>query len=113
MDWTPIILAVLALIGTVITVIIKPLVTKKLEEAKAKLDTEQREKLDYWMRVLIAAAETVYTETGAGEKKTAWVIQQLANMGLSFDEDLVAEAIKGLCRELTASGVINSLRATH
>ena len=100
MNWTEIILAVLALMGAVVTGIVIPLI-------KSKLSTAQLEKLDYWMRVLIAAAETQITGEKMGEQKKAWVLDQLERTGLMFDRDVVSKAIDGICRELTADLVIN------
>lgn len=100
MDWTEIILAVIALIGAVLTGVVVPYL-------KSKLSADQLETLDYWLRVLIAAAETEFKGAGMGEQKKQWVIKELAKTGLKFDESEVSNAIDGLCRELTASAVIN------
>lgn len=107
-NWTPIILGIIALISTVVTVIIKPLVAKKIEEVKGSLSAQQRETLDYWMGIFIAAAESVYVGANLGEKKATWVVEQLQKLGLEFDEATVRTAIIGMCRDLTAKGVINT-----
>lgn len=101
MNYTEIILAVLALISAIVTGIIVPVV-------KSKLDSDQLAKVDYWMNVLIAAAETEYKGEKMGELKKQWVIDQMKAMGLKFDEAVISNAITGLCRELTSSGVINT-----
>ena len=108
MDWTQIILAVIALLGAAATALLRPLIAKKLEEAKASLGEKQRETLDYWMKVYIAAAESLFEGSGLGEKKSEWVITQLQRRGLRFDAESVADAITGLCRELTAGRIINN-----
>lgn len=100
MNWTPIILAILALISAIMTTIIAPLVKNKLTEA-------QLTNLDYWMRVLIAAAETEIDGEKMGEAKKMWVLGKLKAMGIDFDEAIISAAIDGICRELTAEAIIN------
>lgn len=101
MDITEIMVGIISLLGIVLTGIIIPLV-------KAKLNETQLNKLNYWMEVLIAAAETHYQGQAMGEKKKEWVLAQLKNVGLNFDESIVSAAIDGLCRELTTGEVINN-----
>lgn len=100
METTDIILAVIALLSAIVTGVIIPLV-------KSKLNSDQLAAVDYWMNVLIAAAETEFKGEKMGQAKKEWVINQLVSMGLKFDEEAVSAAIDGLCRELTANGVIN------
>lgn len=100
MNWTEIILAVLGLLSAVLTGFLIPYI-------KGKLSTSQLEKLDYWIRTLIAAAETEFQGEQMGAKKKAWVLDQLETTGLKFDRDAVGKAIDGLCRVLTAQAVIN------
>ena len=100
MEVTEIFLAILTLISAVVTGIIVPLV-------KSKLNADHLAKLDYWLNVLIAAAETEFNGEKMGEKKKEWVISELKKIGLKFDEKAVSSAIDGLCRELTSTGVIN------
>lgn len=107
-NWTPIILGIIALISAIFTTIVKPLVQKKIEEAKANMTAQQRETLDYWLTIMIAAAESVYIGANLGEKKATWVIEQLHKLDLMFDEATVRTAIMGMCRDLTAKGVINT-----
>lgn len=100
MEITDIILAVLALISAIVTGIVIPLV-------KSKLNNEQLDMLDYWLNVLIAAAETKYKGQSMGAQKKEWVLNELQEMGLKFDVEAVSAAIDGLCRDLTSKGVIN------
>lgn len=100
METTDIILAVIALISAIVTGVIIPLV-------KSKLNSEQLSVVDYWLNVLIAAAETEFNGEKMGAAKKEWVINQLHALGLKFDEEAVSSAIDGLCRDLTSKGVIN------
>ena len=107
MDWTQIILAVIALIGTVITTLLVPYIKTKLDQAKASLSNEQLDTLMYWVRTFINAAEEIFTAKGSGADKTDFVIERLRAMGLTFDEDTVLVAIKGLCHTMTVDGYLN------
>jgi Na+-translocating ferredoxin:NAD+ oxidoreductase RnfG subunit len=101
MDWTQIILAVIALIAAVVTGLLIPLMQEKI-------GAERLEKMNYWLKVLIAAAETAFPDRGMGGKKSEWVMLALQKLGLGFDAGIVRDAITGLCRKLTADGVINN-----
>ena len=100
MDWTKVFLALLTIIGAVITGMLIPWF-------KSKLNAEQLNKLDYWLRIFIAAAETAFGK-GEGAKKKQWVLERICSLGLTFDLDAVSDAIDGLCRELTAAAIINT-----
>lgn len=100
MQTTDVICAIIALVGAVFTGIVIPYV-------KSKLNKDQLDVLNYWLNVLIAAAETNFKGVSMGAAKKEWVIEQLQEMGLKFDEEAVSAAIDGLCRELTSAGVIN------
>lgn len=100
METTEIILAVISLIGVVLTGVIIPFI-------KSKLNTEQLDVLNYWTNVLIAAAETEFKGEKMGTLKKEWVLNQLELLGLKFDREAVSIAVDGLCRDLTSKGVIN------
>ena len=104
LDLTQIIVAILTLIGIIITSVVVPYY-------KSKTTAEQQAKVDYWLRIFIAAAETAYTEQGMGEKKKKQVLDNITEWaekhGIKIDIDEILVAIDGLCRELTASKVIN------
>lgn len=108
MDYTQIILAVLAIISAVITSVIIPYLRKHTAVLNEQMDAGQREKLDYWMNIFITAAESIFKETGGGATKKAWVIGQLRYLGLVFDERIVSDAIEGVFQQLTTGGLINT-----
>jgi hypothetical protein len=101
MDYTQIILTFLALLGAIITTVIVPWIRRKLSES-------QQSNLEFYLRILVAAAETAFKDEGAGAEKKQWVIDRLSEYGIRFDVDLVSDAIEAMVRELTASGVINN-----
>lgn len=100
MDYTQIILAIIALLGAIITTFVVPWIRRKLTES-------QQRDLQFYLRILVAAAETLFSSEGVGAEKKQWVIDQLARYGIHFDADLVSDAIEAMVRELTADGVIN------
>ena len=101
MDYTKIILTFLALLGAIITTVIVPWIRRKLSES-------QQRNLEFYLRILVAAAETAFHDEGAGAEKKQWVIDRLSEYGIRFDVDLVSDAIEAMVRELTATGVINN-----
>ena len=101
MDYTQIILTFMALLGAIITTVIVPWIRRKLSES-------QQRNLEFYLRILVAAAETAFKDEGAGAEKKQWVIDRLSEYGIHFDVDLVSDAIEAMVRELTASGVINN-----
>ena len=107
-DFTAIITAIISLVSAIILYVLVPYLKKKRQEAEANMTAESRETLDYWLRVFISAAETVYEGSGLGGRKADWVILQLQKLGLAFDEETVRDAITGICRTLTAEGIINT-----
>lgn len=100
MDYTQIILTFLALLGAIITTVIVPWIRRKLSES-------QQRNLEFYLRILVAAAETAFKDEGAGAEKKQWVIDRLSEYGIRFDVDLVSDAIEAMVRELTATKVIN------
>lgn len=101
MDYTQIILTFMALLGAIITTVVVPWIRRKLSES-------QQRDLQFYLRILVAAAETAFKDDGAGAEKKQWVIDRLAEYGIHFDVDLVSDAIEAMVRELTASRVINN-----
>lgn len=99
-NWTGVFLGLIALVSAVLTGILIPWF-------KSKLNAEQLNKLDYWLRIFIAAAETAFG-AGTGEAKKQWVLERIKSLGLNFDAQAVSDAIDALCRELTAAAIINT-----
>lgn len=100
-DWTCIMVTALTFISAVMTSFLIPLI-------RSRVDADKLKKFDYWLRLLIEAAETAFPDRSQGALKAAQVAERLKEKGLRFDEETVREAINALCRELTADGVINT-----
>lgn len=68
-----IVLAIIPVLGTIITVFIIPLI-------KEKIGAEKLAKYEYWADLAVRAAEMLWTETGHGEDKKQYVVKFLTNM---------------------------------
>ena len=68
-DWTEIIMALIGLLGTIITLVLVPYFTAKTKDFKASLTEKQRSTFDYWVDVAVKAFEVYYKESGQGPVK--------------------------------------------
>lgn len=107
MDVTKLVLAILALVSTVMTTVIVPWVKIKITEAKAKLNEQQQNNLVKWAKIAVDAAEMIYTESGAGKMKKAFVekfmVDYLSKHNIAFDSEQVNLAIEAAVLELKNS----------
>lgn len=89
-DITPIIVAIITLIGSVITVYVVPYIKSKLKES-------DRENLEQWVEIATRAAEQLYI---SGELKTTgmsrkeYVINFLEKKGFTIDMDQIVTLIE-------------------
>lgn len=93
-DITPIVEAVVALIGVVITCIVIPYV-------RSKTTAQQREELNAWIKIAVAAAEQIYQGAGRGEEKKQYVLDWLEDHNITVDEDRIDALIEAAVYELT------------
>ena len=73
-DLTPILQLLFALLSAVVTGLLIPLL-------KAKLSAEKSEKLAFWIKKAVAAAEQLFG-SGTGEQKKDYVLSFLLDQGL-------------------------------
>ena len=66
-------LALIPVACTVLTAFIIPLI-------KEQISTERLRKYEYWVNVAVNAAEMLFTESGMGENKKAYVVKFLTDM---------------------------------
>lgn len=104
-DLTPILQAAVTLIGTIITVLVIPLI-------KSKTNAQQLERMQAWTRIAVSAAEQLYAESGQGEKKKAYVLAFLKQHGFTVDmatlDALIEAAVNALKNDqgfITVEGV--------
>lgn len=93
-DITPIVEAVVALIGVIITCIVIPYV-------RSKTTAQQREELNAWIKIAVAAAEQIYQGAGRGEEKKQYVLAWLEDHNVTVDEDRIDALIEAAVYELT------------
>lgn len=93
-DITPIIEAVIALAGVVVSCVLIPYI-------KSKTTTEQQKEINAWVKIAVSAAEQIYKGSGRGEEKKAYVIQWLRGRGITVDEAKLDALIEAAVYELT------------
>ena len=103
-DWTEILLAVITLLGLIVTGVIVPFVKAKTENAKAQLTEKQRENLEYWAGVGVQSAEIYFEETGAGVRKkeevTEFLLEFVADKGLDISNYQISVLIDAVVENL-------------
>lgn len=87
MNITPILEALVVLIGAVITGVIVPYI-------KSRTSAQQQEELMVWIRVAVTAAEQLYTASGMGKEKKEYVLNWLAMHGISVDNERIDAMIE-------------------
>ena len=96
-DWTELIIGIASI---VVTAVLIPLLREKSKQIKT-------ESLNYWLRVLMAAAETYFSD-GEGKKKKEWVIDQLQQMFKGIDVATLENALEAMFRQLVVDGILNN-----
>ena len=99
-DYTELLQAVIALLATLITTFVIPLIRKKLS-------TEKTEELKKWVGVAVKAAEQIYGSK-TGQKKKEYVLIFLLSKGIKFDADEVAALIESEVYKLTQGDTVTS-----
>lgn len=97
-DITPIFEAVIALIAVVISAIVIPYI-------KSKTTAQQQAEISAWVKIAVSAAEQIYTGSGRGAEKKAYVLDWLRAHGVTVDESKLDAMIESAVYELK-SGVI-------
>lgn len=90
---TIIIEAVFALIAAVITAIVIPYI-------KSKTTAQQQAEINAWVKIAVSAAEQIYNGSGRGEEKKAYVLNWLAEHGITLDEERIDALIEAAVYEL-------------
>ena len=98
-DLTPIIEAVAALIGVVITCILVPFI-------RSKTTAEQQKEINAWVKIAVSAAEQIFKGSGRGEEKKQYVIAWLKERGFTVDENELDALIEAAVYELNTNGIV-------
>ncbi len=97
-DVTPIVEAIIALVGTVVTCVLVPYI-------KSRTSSEQQREINAWVKIAVAAAEQIYVGQGRGDEKKKYVLEWLQKHGISVNEAKLDALIEAAVYELT-QGII-------
>lgn len=93
MNITPFVNAVIALTAAVITAFVIPWI-------KSKTTSAQREEIDVWIKTAVTAAEQIFTESGKGKEKKAYVLKFLEEKNFGIDAEsidiMIESAVKNM-----------------
>lgn len=92
-DITPIVQAVFALIAAIITAIVIPYI-------KSRTTAQQREQMLAWVNIAVSAAEQIFTGSGRGAEKKAYVLDWLKAHGMSLDESTLDAMIESAVHDM-------------
>lgn len=92
-DITPIVQAVFALVGVLMTSLLIPWI-------RSKTTAEQQEEIKQWVKIAVAAAEQIFVGQGRGEEKKQWVLEFLSKYNLKVDLDAIDAMIEAAVWEL-------------
>ena len=98
-DLTQIILAVITLIGALLTKYIIPILKSKLLSEESKLSENQRMLVALAIKTAVTAAEQLY-KSDEGEKKKQYVLALLRSQGFDVDTSAMDAAIEAAVLEL-------------
>lgn len=93
MDITPVVNAVIALAAALITAFAIPWI-------KSKTASAQREEIEIWVKTAVTAAEQIFTESGMGREKKAYVLKFLEEKNLKIDEESVDLMIESAVKNM-------------
>ena len=92
-DFTPVLKAVVGLCAAIITTFVVPYI-------KSKTTAEQQKEINAWVKIAVAAAEQIYTGSGRGEEKKAYVVEWLRSHGVTLDPEKLDAMIEAAVYEL-------------
>lgn len=101
-DFNVVIEAVAALIAALISAVLIPWIRNKISAA-------QFEQIKLWVNIAVEAAEQLYTGSGRGAEKKAYVVKFLEQKGFKIDADsldkLIEAAVFNIPEYFTVAGV--------
>lgn len=92
-DITPIVEAVVAIVCAVVTCVLIPYI-------KSKTTAEQQAEINAWVKIAVSAAEQIYSGSGRGEEKKAYVVEWLRSHGITLDSEKLDAMIEAAVYEL-------------
>ena len=92
-DITPVISAVLTLAVALVTTFLIPYL-------RARLTAEQLDTIKVWVNIAVRAAEMIFTGTGQGAAKKAYVVDFLNSKGFTLNTEEIGNLIEAAVLEL-------------
>lgn len=99
-DLTPVVVAVVTLVGALLTAFVVPYI-------KAKTTAAQQQVLAMLVSVAVQAAEQLYG-SGTGEQKKAYVLAWLKERGYTVDEDKLDAMVESAVYALTGKSAADA-----
>jgi hypothetical protein len=97
MNITPIIEAVITLIAAIITAVVVPYI-------RSKTTVQQQEALVSLIKIVVAAAEQIYSGIGRGAEKKEYVMEWLQSHGVTVDAAKLDAMIESAVYQLKQEG---------
>jgi signal transduction histidine kinase len=95
-DLTEIIIALIGLVATALTTFLIPYL-------RQKMSAEKFSEMQMWVNIAVKAAEMLYTGTGRGEEKKAYVTEFLNSKGYTLDATSIENMIEAAVLEMQNS----------
>lgn len=92
-DFTTIFEGIITIILAVVTMFVIPWL-------KSKISSQDLAEIMKWVKIAVQAAEMIYTESGMGEAKKAYVVSFLEDLGITYDEKQINNLIESAVLEL-------------
>ena len=92
-DLTQVIVALLTLAFSAVSAFLIP-------HIKAKVSSEQLDTIKFWVNIAMEAAEMIYTGTGRGQEKKAYVVKLLNSKGFTLNPEEIDSIIEAAVLEL-------------
>ena len=99
-DVTQIIVALIGLIGVVLSTVLVPYL-------RQKTDKEKWNNAMFWVKLAVQSAEQIYDAQGMGEAKKKYVEQFLAEHNISLDAKQIDVAIEAAVLQLQSAVAIS------
>lgn len=92
-DLTQVIVALLTLAVSAVSAFLIPYI-------KSKVSAEQLDAIKFWVNIAVEAAEMIYTGTGRGQEKKAYVVKLLNSKGFTLNPEEIDSIIEAAVLEL-------------
>ena len=93
-DVTQVIVALIGLIGVLLSTVLIPYF-------RAKTTQEKGNNALFWVKLAVQSAEQIYNQQGMGEKKKEYVEKFLAEHNIKLDPEQIDVAIEAAVNQLT------------